>query len=37
MSGNRTFNIFHAAVADFDGVTVEDLVKGVCFRKVLVK
>ena len=27
MSGNRTFNIFHAAVADFDGVTVEDLVK----------
>jgi hypothetical protein len=37
VSGNGTFNIFHAAVADFDGVTVKDLAKGVCFRKVLVK
>jgi hypothetical protein len=29
VSGNITFNIFHAAVAGFDGVTVENLVKGV--------
>ena len=36
MSGNRTFDILQAAVADFDGVTNESLVKGVCFWKVFI-
>ena len=37
MSGNGTFDIFHACscIADFDGVTVKNLVKGFAFGKCL--
>jgi hypothetical protein len=31
VSGNETFDIFHAAVVDFDGVMVKNLVNGICF------
>jgi hypothetical protein len=36
VSANGTFDIFHAAVAYFDGVTIKNLVKGIYFRKVLI-
>jgi hypothetical protein len=31
VSGNETFDIFHAAVVYFDGIMVKNLVNGICF------
>jgi hypothetical protein len=36
VSGNGTLEIFHAAVVEFDGVMVKNLVNGICFWKVLI-
>ena len=36
MTGYITFNVGHARIADFDGITFEDLVELEGFRKMLV-